>query len=56
MSDEADTLTTLALTLRERAQLAASLAVTMGMQQALGEDTREQMDLWMRVYPDGVEL
>lgn len=51
--DEADTLTTLTVTRRERIVLARALTVTAAMVDALGDDTRDLMSLWERIQPDG---
>lgn len=52
MSD--DDLTTLTLTVGERRKVARCLTMAMAMVDALGDDTRDLMELWARVA-DGVE-
>lgn len=44
-----DDLTTLTLTLRERAMLERALTMAMAMVDALGDDTRGLLELWSRV-------
>lgn len=49
---DAGTLTTLTLSLRERVMLARALTVAAAMVDALGDDTKSLMALWERVQPD----
>lgn len=50
-----DTLTTLTLTTHERIVLGRCITMAAAMVDALGDDTRDLMQLWDRVHPDGCD-